>query len=87
MKNNSNRKLEDQAAQEMFSKTKQKVVYNLSVCVLNLLPEVSTLLSLVAISFVEGTYKFSILSRDLILVKGGSSYGKSPPDHAWLSLV
>ena len=71
-KNNSNKKLKDQAAKEMFKKkeTKQKVVYNLIVCVLNPLPEVSTLLSLVAISFAEWTYKFFKLSRDLTLVKG-----------------
>ena len=70
-KNNSNKMLKDQAAKEMFKKTKQKVVYNLSVCVLNPLLEVSTLLSLVAINFVEWTYKFFKLSRDLALVKGG----------------
>ena len=70
-KNNSNKKRKDQAAKEMFSKTKQKVVWNLSVCVLNLLPEVGTLLSLVAISFVERTYKFFNIPRDLILVNGG----------------
>ena len=49
-KNNSNKELKDQAAKEMFKKMKQKVVYKLSVCVLNLLPEVSTVLSLVAVN-------------------------------------
>ena len=51
-KNNLNKMLKDQAAKQIFSKTKQKIVYNLSVYVLNLLPEVSNLLSLVSTSFV-----------------------------------
>ena len=51
-KTNLNKMLKDQAAKQIFSKTKQKIVYNLSVCVLNLLPAVSNLLSLVSTSFV-----------------------------------
>ena len=47
----------------MLSKAKQKAVYDLSVCVLNFLPEVGTLLTLVAISFVERSYKFFKLLR------------------------